>query len=203
MYQEISSFIFDCATCPTRCDGLSKNSYQFEHDASFSEKYEQKIIEFINAKEGYKASKTIEPGYPDIQIINLEKNSISYLEVKVQQRTFMAVAKILPTSGLTPSETIALNLSDLLRYIELQNKQGLNVSIVWVLLNRLCLVKQNEAAFYFQKLEVLKNIYKAEKDKRRFRRASGDGDIVDGQHKGVTVNYHFSLKELSKWNADI
>ncbi len=35
--------------------------------------------------------------------------------------------------------------------------------------------------------------------KRKFTRQSGEGDIVDGQHMGVTVNYHFSLAELKPW----
>jgi len=46
---------------------------------------------------------------------------------------------------------------------------------------------------------ILEKIYNTAKDKRRFRRKSGKGDIVDGIHKGVVVNYHFSLKELKKW----
>ena len=31
---------------------------------------------------------------------------------------------------------------------------------------------------------------------RRFKRRSGYGDVVNGKHKGVVVNYHFSLNEL-------
>jgi hypothetical protein len=34
----------------------------------------------------------------------------------------------------------------------------------------------------------------------RFRRASGYGDVVNGVHKGVVVNYHFSLEELKPFN---
>jgi hypothetical protein len=49
----------------------------------------------------------------------------------------------------------------------------------------------------------LKTIYQKQLDKRRFRRKSGDGDVVDGVHKGVTVNYHFSLTELIKWDGSL
>lgn len=115
----------------------------------------------------------------------------------------MAVGKVLPFSGLTPSETIALNLSDLVRYIDLQDKLGLKISILWVLSNRACMVKPNETLYFFQKLDMLKNIYNTEKDKRRFKRASGEGDVVDGLHKGVTVNYHFSLRELDRWASPL
>ena len=44
---------------------------------------------------------------------------------------------------------------------------------------------------------MLENIRKNDINNfRKFKRASGKGDIVDGVHKGVLVNYHFSLNEL-------
>jgi len=42
----------------------------------------------------------------------------------------------------------------------------------------------------------LKDIYARYETKRRFRRKSGTGDVIDDVHKGVVVNYHFSLNEL-------
>ena len=41
-------------------------------------------------------------------------------------------------------------------------------------------------------------IYNEYKNTRTFRRKSGVGDIVNGEHKGVVVNYHFSLQELKE-----
>lgn len=199
MYRELSPFVFDCDTCPTRCDGVSKSNYQFQSDADFSEQHEKKIIEIINTKSEYNAQKTSEPGYPDIEIRNKRTGEISYLEIKVQQRTFMSVKKFLPMSGLSPSETVALNLSDLIRYFKLQDNTQKNITILWVLLNRACIVKSNAPYYFYQNVEVLKNIYQKHLDNRRFRRASGEGDVVDGIHKGVTVNYHFSLSELARW----
>jgi hypothetical protein len=198
-YKKISENIFDCSVCKTRCDGISKGSYIFLSDSTFSEKYENLIIEKINLSKKFKASKCELNGYPDIQIFDLEGNLHSYLEVKVQQRTFMTIEKILPLSDLKPSETLALNLSDLLRYFEIKENDKIKTSIVWVLMNRLCIVNSEEIHFYFQDIDILQNIYKKEFDKRRFRRKSGDGDVVDGIHKGVTVNYHFSINELIKW----
>jgi hypothetical protein len=52
---------------------------------------------------------------------------------------------------------------------------------------------------YFQAVSILEKIFNTEKAKRTFRRKSGEGDVVEGIHKGVTVNYHFSLKELIEW----
>ena len=75
------------------------------------------------------------------------------------------------------------------------------ISIVWVLLNRPCITTENAPLFFYQRIEKLREIYLENKDKRRFRRKSGEGDIVEGEHKGVTVNYHFSLKELLEWKA--
>ena len=194
-YVCLSDFVYDCAQCHTRCDGISKGVYTFENDVAFSEVFENEIINRFN-RAGYIAAKCEKPGYPDIEIRNRQGELIKYMEVKVQQRTFMSVEKILPESNLKPSETVALNLSDLLRYFEIEQKDGIPVSISWVLLNRLCLVPMNSHLFFYQKLGMLKKAYKAAGDKRRFRRKSGEGDIVDGIHKGVTVNYHFSLKEL-------
>ena len=174
-------------------------SYIFNDDASFSEGYEQRIIDKINSSKAFTAAKPEEPGYPDI-VMKKGENLHAYIEVKVQQRTFMSVEKTLPQSRLMPSETIALNLSDLQRYFGIKDKTNTPVYIVWVLLNRGCIVPIGSEGYYFQDIEVLRNIYNKENDRRRFRRRSGDGDVVDGVHKGVTVNYHFSLKELIKWN---
>jgi hypothetical protein len=198
MYTCHSAFVYDCAVCHTRCDGVSKGNYNFLHDAAFSEEYEQWIIDRINHSGKYMASKSIEPGYPDI---TLRINGIvcMYVEVKVQQRTFMNVQTCLPASDLMPSETIALNESDLLRYIRLEDEMRVPIIILWVLQNRLCVVAAQQYELYFQQLCELKKIYHKYGTKRRFRRRSGEGDVVNGEHKGVVVNYHFSLKEMKQW----
>lgn len=200
---QLSPFCFDCSLCHTRCDGISKGVYVFEHDTSFSERYEREIIAIVNASRHFKAAKCEEPGYPDIVVHDLHGNIKTYLEVKVQQRTFMSVQKHLPASALLPSETVALNLSDLRRYFDIQEKTKVSTSIVWLLLNRPCILQEEKGLYFFQTIDNLKKIYCEVKDKRRFRRKSGDGDIVDGQHKGVTVNYHFSLKELLPWKPRV
>jgi len=123
-YLQISPYVYDCKVCPTRCDGISKMHYAFENDAVFSEGYEQKLIDFINLSTNYSAVKTIEKGYPDVQVKD-KNGKVFYIEVKVQRRTFMSVEKIIPESGLKPSETVALNLSDLIRYFELEDKNKL------------------------------------------------------------------------------
>ena len=199
-YNKLSEFIYDCNACHTRCDGISKGNYQFDNDAAFSEGYEQIIIERINRSSLYQAAKCTLKGYPDIEVKTSDEKLYRYIEVKVQQRTFMSIEKHLPHSGLTPSETVALNLSDLLRYFELEQSSGIPISILWVLRNRACIVQNDKENYYYQICEKLKTIYKAEHFRRRFRRSSGEGDVVDGIHKGVTVNYHFSLKELLPWS---
>ena len=89
-YLQVSPFVFNCKVCPTPCDGVSKMSYLFERDASFSERYEQKLIDHINTSTIFKANKTTFKGYPDVEVI--DKNGFKfYIEVKVQQRTFMSV----------------------------------------------------------------------------------------------------------------
>lgn len=201
-YLQIEPFVFNCKVCPTRCDGVSKMSYVFENDAKFSEQYEQQLINYINQSTPFKASKTTEKGYPDIEVVNGAGQKF-YIEVKVQRRTFMTVENILPQSGLKPSETVALNLSDLLRYFDLEESQHVPIFIFWVLLNRLCILGNEQAQFYYRLASELKPIWETENNKRKFKRKSGEGDEVDGKHLGVTVNYHFSLKELKVWNGQL
>jgi len=193
-YLQIEPFVFNCKVCPTRCDGVSKMSYVFENDAKFSEQYEQQLINYINQSTPFKASKTTEKGYPDIEVVNRAGQKF-YIEVKVQRRTFMTVENILPQSGLKPSETVALNLSDLLRYFDLEESQHVPIFIFWVLLNRPCILGNEQAQFYYRLASELKPIWETENNKRKFKRKSGEGDEVDGKHLGVTVNYHFSLKD--------
>ena len=197
-YIKISDYIYDCNKCPTRCDGKSKGIYSFENDASLSEFYENKIIEKINLSTNHTALKNNKKGYPDILITKNDGN-IMYLEVKVQQRTFMQVEERLPESKLKPSETVALNLSDLKRYFEIQESEKVKIIIVWVVKNRLCLVPAGSHKLFYQDIHSLKEIFSQYGNKRRFKRKSGEGDVVGNVHKGVTVNYHFSINELILW----
>lgn len=200
---ELRPFVYDCTVCHTHCDGISKAVYRFENDTAFSERFEQMIIDKIKAVKNFAAAaKCTEPGYPDIVVRNEDGTIRHYVEVKVQQRTFMLVKKILPHSLLQPSETVALNLSDLKRYFAIQDQTKIPVSIVWVVLHRPCIIDENSCRFFIQTLDKLKTIYEAYGDKRRFRRRSGEGDVVAGVHKGVTVNYHFSLTELRPWYSE-
>jgi len=173
-------------------------NYVFEKDATFSERFEQKLIDHINSSTPFKANKTVLKGYPDIEV-TASNGAKFYIELKVQQRTFMSVERIIPQSGLKPSETVALNLSDLLRYFHLERTDKLQIFIFWVVLNRPCIIPDGTEQYYYLLADELKTIYNREKDNRRFRRKSGEGDVVNGEHKGVTVNYHFSLKELKLW----
>lgn len=201
-YEQSSENCFNCATCPTPCDGVSKEVYLFANDSSFSEHFENELITHINSSNDFKARKTPVPEFPDVEVLDKKSGALSfYIEVKVQRRTFMSVEKILPESKLIPSETVALNLSDLLRYFELAEQNNLKIYVLWVLLNRPCILGESDKRFFYSDTENLYNVYAKEKDKRRFRRKSGEGDVVDGEHKGVVVNYHFSLNELKEWKG--
>lgn len=193
-----NKFVFDCSACPTRCDGKSKGVYIFMNDVDYSEHKEQQVIAQINTVEGYVAKKCEQDGYPDVEVLHKPTGKIFYIEIKAQRRTFMSVKRILPEGGLEPSETLALNLSDLLRYFEIKRTTGKPVFILWCLENRPCIVPEGKTYYYYQNIEKLEAIYDIVRDKRRFRRESGRGDVVNGQHKGVVVNYHYSLNELKE-----
>lgn len=194
----MNKFLFDCSVCPTRCDGISKGIYNFISDVEYSENKENQIIDLINSFDGFHAQKCELEGYPDIEVYHIQSNKRFFVEIKAQRRTFMSVKRILPDGGLEPSETLALNLSDLLRYFDIQKEENVPIFILWCLENRPCIVPDGETYFYYQDTRVLEDIYKSILDKRRFRRESGRGDYVNGQHKGVVVNYHFSLNELDE-----
>ncbi|WP_208455131.1 hypothetical protein [Mannheimia bovis] len=169
--------------------------YDFLNDVQYSEKYEKQLIDKINAL-GLFAKKTERSQYPDVEVYDKKDgNILCFIEVKVQRRTFMTVEKYLPNGSLIPSETVALNQSDLEHYIEQSKVESAPIFIMWVLSNRPC-ITGNTTKFYYNHIGILKDIFEYYKDKRRFRRKSGVGDIVNGQHKGVVVNYHFSLNEL-------
>jgi hypothetical protein len=201
-YIKIGSYKYDCSVCETRCDSKSKNEYIFDRDVDFSEEIENEVINFINSTyQNLIAQKTFKREYPDISI--QRKNNLAYplffIEVKVQQRTFMSIEYQLYNSGLLPSETVALNLSDLERYFEIKDREQKPIFITWCLMNRPCIngINPVNKKFFSQEIEILKKIRHEDKNNsRRFRRASGEGDVVDGEHRGVVVNYHFSLNEL-------
>ncbi|HMR17818.1 MAG TPA: hypothetical protein PKA53_00845 [Sphingobacterium sp.] len=202
-YPYIAENIFDCSSCPNPCDGISKGVYIFEDDVELSEYYERKIIDYIHSKGVYQAEKTKTDGYPDIEVRNGEGNIKVYIEVKVQQRTFMKISTLLPEADLCPSETIALNLSDLKRYFEVYDRTQKPIYVVWVLLKRSCIVGDAGYKVYAQKIEVLRDIYQDYLEKRKFKRNSGEGDMDDNKHKGVVLNYHFILNDLKPWDINL
>lgn len=192
----MKKYIYNCDDCTNRCDGKSKGIYIFNNDVQFSEERENKVIQQINTVEGYVAKKCDTSGYPDIEVTYKPTGKTFYIEIKVQRRTFMSVSRLLPNADLVPSETLALNLSDLLRYFEIKEKANAPIFILWCVLERPCVVPSGKTRYFYQNVDVLQSIYEKYRDKRRFRRKSGYGDVVDGQHKGVVVNYHFSLNEF-------
>lgn len=196
------SYRYNCYLCNTKCDGKSIGIYNFDNDVEYSEYYENELINSIISL-GFYAKKTIRQQYPDIEVYNKDGRLICFIEVKVQRRTFMRVQKYLPYSNLVPSETIALNQSDLEHYISQSKIETVPIYVMWVLSNRPCILNNNEVTFFYNKIKNLEKIFINYGEKRRFRRKSGQGDIVNGQHKGVVVNYHFSLNELIPFNLEV
>ena len=197
----MTDFLFDCKKCGIGCDGKSKGIYHFENDAALSEKYENLLISELNKRNTVEARKCSQKEYPDIELL-YNGQVMVYLEVKFQQRTFMKVKERLPEADLAPSETLALNQSDLIRYFDIYQKEKIPIFIVWGLTNRPCIVPQGKEKFFYQHIDELQRIYHRYKEKRMFRRASGSGDVINGVHKGVVVNWHFSLRELALFTVD-
>lgn len=188
---------FDCQLCPTRCDGRSKSAYVFEDDVALSEAAEDWLAGHLSDVLGvdvYKAPAQ-RHGLPDLALIRGDR-VLARVEVKAQGRAFMAVQRLLPEADLLPYETVALNLSDIRRYAAQYRLDGVPLFIIWRV-KRPCLGE----GYWGQHIEPLMAIGNRYRDQRTWRRASTDSDVVDGQHRGVTVNYHFSLKELLPLDA--
>lgn len=191
-----ANYRHDCSSCQTRCDGVSLGVYNFQDDVAFSEHYEQQLINSI-IEEGYFAKKTTKDKYPDVEVYDKEGGKLlCYIEVKVQRRSFMSIQKVLPDADLWPSETLALNLSDLMHYIEQGRNVDVPIYIMWFLLERPCVLGDKEVMCFYNHIDEFEKVFSQYGDKRRYRRESGKGDVVDGKHKGVVVNYHFSISEL-------
>jgi hypothetical protein len=183
---------FDCGRCRTRCDGRSKLAYVFDDDVQKSEAVEASLAARLSSQLGVDVVKTAAQahGLPDLEVA-CGGQLISRVEVKVQGRAFMAVQRLLPYAGLRPYETVALNLSDLQRYIELYQRERVPLFLVWHV-RRPCLGE----GYWGAPITALERLWRRYGERRQFRRKSAPSDYVDGQHKGVVVNYHFSLNEL-------
>lgn len=208
-YINIGPNRFNCDQCETRCDGKTVPQFDFERDVSFSEAIENEVIQMINNKyQNLFAIKTKREGYPDIEIKNKINQSVCllFIEIKGQARTFMSIKKLLPNANLYPSETLACNLSDLERYFTIKDHEQIPIYVTWCLMRRPCItgLDFNNKKFYSQEIDILRQIRQQDKyNYRRFRRASGKGDVVNGEHRGVVVNYHFSLNELFEGLPDL
>ena len=190
-----------CMNCTRRCDDRSLNNYHFEDDAVRSEAVERHILKHVNLRSNGQivCRKSIEPGYPDLEItLSSSPQTVrARLELKCQTRAFMKVADKLPYAHLNAWETIALNLSDLERYIKIYEEENVPTHLVWRL-KRHCLGDR----YFHQDIVKLRDLLGKYKNKRRWRRASGQGDVDEhGRHRGVVVNYHFSVNELLPFNG--
>lgn len=183
---------YDCERCRTRCDGRSKSAYIFEDDVALSEGAEDWLLAHLANTLGLAVRKAPAQrrGLPDLEIVRAGQ-VVGRVEVKAQGRAFMAVQRLLPQADLLPYETVALNLSDIKRYVAQFRTEQAPTFIIWRV-KRPCLGE----GYWGQRLETLMAIGNRYRDRRTWRRASTASDIVDGEHRGVVVNYHFSLREL-------
>lgn len=158
-----------CKNCDFRCDDKSLNIYRFEDDVKRSEEVETHILNHINlrGKNQIICRKSKEYDNPDLEISVSSSPEIvrARLEVKLQTRAFMKIASVLPDAGLQAWETVALNLSDLERYIKKYKEEKLPIHLVWQL-DRYCLGTR----YLYQDIAVLSDILDEYKTDRRYRR---------------------------------
>lgn len=191
----LNKYLYSCAYCKTPCCGVSKGEYLFDNDLKFSESFEDLLINELNSR-GFNAFKNINLKGPDVTVMK-DNKLICYVEVKVQRRAFRKVYEVMPESKLLPSEAVALGYSDLVRYFDLSDKMKVPIFVAWVVSERPC-INKSKFCFFYQDINELKRVHDVFLSKRLFRRSSGVGDVVDGEHLGCVLVYHFSLNELKE-----
>ena len=188
-----------CKDCTHKCPIPAKGGESvFTEDVERSRVVEDEVAKYINFQSyGHLICRNRNNGtrdtYPDLEIsVAQQPEKVrARLEVKYQRTTFMMIKKLRPKADLEPWNTVALNESDLIKYIELHEREKIPTHLVWRL-DRTCLGSR----FFYQDIAVLSRIYQKYGDTRFFPRATRKGDIVNGVHKGVTGNYHFSINEM-------
>lgn len=175
--------LYDCKTCKTKCSDKSNLKYIFDNDLEFAEISEKCIKQFLENEKGYKVIKTEPGGPPDLFVVAPEKHF--YVEVKVQTRAFMQIALKCPESGLTPSETVVIDKSDLLHY------QYYGDVYLTFILYRPCF---QGLKIFTQHINKLKAVYEKQGNKNEYTRRVGEGD----GNLGVRTKYHLSLKDFKE-----
>ncbi|MBQ4309313.1 MAG: hypothetical protein II772_06260 [Lachnospiraceae bacterium] len=188
-----------CIDCPTRCDAAPRPRHDFEKDAEYAEAMELELAALLDANPGVCARKSPRHEMPDIEVSDRRTGEvICYVEVKALKRAFMGVERILPESGLTAPETVELNTSDLMRYDLIRRAVGKPVFVLWRISERPCLTAEGGYRCFFGGVGELMRIRARTADVRTYRRKTRAGDVVNGEHKGVVVNFHFSVAELTE-----
>ena len=189
----------DCSSCTQRCDRRTRDRHDFQADADYAGTHELELAELLSGNPGFTARKTRRREYPDIEVIDTRTGkAVCYVEVKALRRAFMSVERLLPAAGLTPPETVELNTSDLLRYVRIHHRTGKKVFVLWRISERACLTPEGGYRCFFGDVEDLILIHARTMADRTYRRRTGSGDIVNGEHKGVVVNFHYSIRELTE-----
>lgn len=223
----------DCGSCNNKCNGRSNGVYPFEDNRKYSEKHEIELVNFINNLSDSKfyakrnENNPLLPDkynylLPDIAVYYKENNNIAfYMELKCEKRTFMQIQgdKYCPNGDISPSEKVAANKSDFLRYFEFAKLpyeecretflretypkiSGVTIKepiyVVWLIEDRPCITKSTIKKYYcYQEIRILNEIYHEYGDRRFYTRNTGIGDFNEsGEQKGVTGNYHYNINEL-------
>lgn len=189
----------ECGQCSI-CSAQSKLDYPFERDLTTSEELVNALMKYIEANTSYKCKETDVDKNPDICVLDVSHNNDLVCRVEAKYLEGFAFMKAQQMLGdhLKPKETLVVDEPKLLSYFGCKQrdlkKEGRDIPIfvVWKF-DRPC--SDLGGITVFQEVSVLKSIYDARGDGRTFERRTVATDMVNGQKRGITAKYHFSLKE--------
>jgi len=197
--QALTAAQLECAPC-NKCVARSKLDYPFRRDLTTSESLVEALKKYIEDNTPYKGIGPEAVKNPDLRIIDIRHDNrlVCRVEAKLLEGfAFMKAEQILG-DHLKPKETIVVDEPKLLSYFECKENdlkkftRDVPIYVVWKF-DRPCADVGGIAIF--QEVTVLKSIYTSRGKNRAFTRKTVASDIVNGQQRGITAKYHFSLKE--------
>lgn len=187
----------NCGECKI-CEPKSKLVYPFERDLTTSEELVEELKKLIGSNNKYSCSEPEIVKNPDIRVFDKDGKLVCRVEAKYLEGKAFVKARDILGDKLQPRETLVLDEPKLLSYFECKRNDAekydsdIPIYIVWKF-DRPC--SDIGGITVFQEVEELKKIYEMKGADRRYERKIGNGDIVDGEKRGITLKYHFSLLE--------
>jgi len=188
--------VFDCGDC-NKCQPTSALNYPFSKDLKNSNDLVNELMTYIEANTMLKCFEPEQHKNPDIRAIDITLNDFLVCRIEAKYLEGKAFVKASENIGLRAKETLVVDEPKLLHYFECKKNdykkynREVPIFVVWKF-DRPC--NDIGGITVYQEIDNLENIYKNNQN-RFFERKSAQNDYVNGEKKGITRKYHYSIKE--------